>query len=454
MGTWRVVLSTQHLLRMFALGAACAAFVGCDGGGPGSPRPPSLEYEAVGRGLPTQGIWKSVPLIADIDQDGFLDLAAVSRMGDGAHVWLGNGRDEWRDASAGLSSADSCGGGVAAGDINRDGLVDLAVAEHCHGATVYLGDGHGQWRAATGLINPRRARPQPEDEDEPGEFEGAEDLALGDVNEDGFLDLVVASPFKGGLNVYFGEPSGKSWHEATADGLPSSEDPEEVDGEGGGWAGRVLLQDMDGDGHLDVVATYYRGPRVWLGDGKGRWRSGSQGLPSLPMGPWGMFRGLAVGDINRDGRLDLVVASRDKGPQVFLQQADATWQPTAEVFPALHGGSTAVALGDLNGDGLLDLLVGGMPTEKIEDGYGLFVLLGDGKGGWAELPTNLPAKGLRTIWGITSADLNGDQRLDLAVTTGDKEQRPSHAALPPIQIWMNRSETGSSAAETGITPAR
>ena len=53
----------------------------------------------------------------------------------------------------------------------------------------------------------------------------------------------------------------------------------------------VLLYDVNGDGHLDVVASYYLGPRVWLGDGKGHWQSRSEGLPT-PMVS-GIFQGIA-----------------------------------------------------------------------------------------------------------------------------------------------------------------
>src|SRR5256885_1147064 len=82
-----------------------------------------------------------------------------------------------------------------------------------------------------------------------------------DVNGDGFMDLVVASRMEGGITVYFGDGSGKFWKEASSDGLPKS-----------GWADRILLQDIDGGGHLDIVASYSEGPRVWRGDGRGHWQ--------------------------------------------------------------------------------------------------------------------------------------------------------------------------------------
>ncbi len=67
---------------------------------------------------------------------------------------------------------------------------------------------------------------------------------------------------------------------AKANGLPDLENPEPEDEDNAGWANRVILRDVNGDGQLDVVASYYKGPRVWLGDGKGHFKSVSQGLPS------------------------------------------------------------------------------------------------------------------------------------------------------------------------------
>ena len=73
----------------------------------------------------------------------------------------------------------------------------------------------------------------------------------------------------------------------------------------------------------------------------------------------GLFRGVDVGDINGDGRLDLVMANDVNGPEVFLQQADGTWMITPDRFPAMNGGAVTVALADINRDGHPDLIVAG-----------------------------------------------------------------------------------------------
>jgi len=406
-----------------------------------------FRFKLAAKGLPTEGLWKSNPVLRDINRDGRMDLASHLRLGDGPKIWLGDGRGNWSDNSRGLSLSQtdniSCGGGIDFGDINRDGRDDLAVADHCSGTYVFLADGHGQWKLNTAGLKSAIAEKNRYEEVNP--YVGAEFLTLGDVNEDGALDLVVSASDRGGFSVFLGDGSGSNWKEQLGDGLPSADDPVEKDPQMGGWATRFLLRDLDGDGHLDVAASYYTGPRVWRGDGKGHWKLASQGLPSI--GSKGALWGVAAGDVNKDGRQDLLFANTDEGPQLFLQRQDGSWQTTPEILPKLkgEGGAQVVALGDLDRDGHLDMAVGILRGEDMNSAYGLVVLRGDGKGAWAEWEdTGLPESGLEIIWGMALGDVNGDDRLDLAVTSGSSSPLPKSDAkpklLPRVQVWLNESK--------------
>jgi hypothetical protein len=452
--------AVKEMTRVWIGVALAASFTACRG--PTAPPPdrrPPLGYVLATAGLITDGIWKSTPALVDINGDGFLDLAALPRLGEGARVWLGNGKGTWAEASRGLEMPVSCGGGVALGDVNNDRRLDLVVGDHCEGVFVYLGDGQGHWNASTKkALNPRVSQARPREDEEDDSFIGAEDVALGDVNKDGSLDLVAAASNEGGFSVYLGGGSRNTWKEVTVyDGLPSAQDPEPGDEERAGWANRVLLTDLDGDGHLDVVASYYAGPRVWRGDGTGKWQSFSSGLARPSTG--GLYRGLAVGDVNKDGRVDLVVANTSGGPEAYLQRSDGTWERSpSTALSSLAGGADSVALGDLDGDSHLDLVIGGRRTRGGEGG--LFVFLGNGKAEWAEVEqTRLPAEGYPFIWGIALGDVNGDGKLDLAVATGAnagaRPARPNRGepiqpsrtseGRPQLQVWVNDGERGSSA---------
>jgi len=138
-------------------------------------------------------------------------------------------------------------------------------------------------------------------------FIGAEDIALGDINGDGFLDIVASASDQGGFEVYLGDGTGKNWKPWTDSGLPDLLHPEAGDEDNAGWANQVKLVDINKDGCLDVVASYYKGPRVWLGNCKGHFKDASQGLPAPLIG--GLYRGIDFGDVNEDGLLDFAAAT-------------------------------------------------------------------------------------------------------------------------------------------------
>jgi hypothetical protein len=411
---------------------------------------PSMRFELASNGLPTMGIWKSAPLLTDLNADGKIDLVAQVRLAKTLGAWLGDGKLGWTDVSASLTipRTITCGGGVAAGDINGDGHVDLAVADHCEGVAVFTGDGKGAWQLATKSLNPETSkRPEFEGEGE-NPFVGAEDLAMGDVNGDGKLDLVVGASDRGGFTVYFGDGSATTWTEHKETGLPTAEKPGEGLYDEGGWVRDLHLHDMNGDGHLDVVASYHAGLRVWHGDGKGMWTAASQGLPSPML--MGIGQQVAIGDVNKDGRPDLLQASTVQGVEVFLQQEDGSWKLGADPLPELRGGAMAVALGDFDGDGWLDIFAGGKRIKDIKVGYGLFVLRNDTRGGWTPIDAGLPDAGLEFVWGISTFDVDGDKRVDAIANMGNsvgkatstkpgQTQQPE-TSYPRIQVLLNKAQ--------------
>lgn len=402
-------------------------------------------------GLPMDGRWKSVPLLADVNADRRVDLAIHPRLALGARVWLGNGQGGWTETSQGLEMQDSCGGGLQFGDVNKDGKVDLIVADHCSGVQVYLGDGTGRWQMVTKDLNSEASRRREIEQPDDNPLSGAEGVAVGDVNGDGFLDLVAAASSQGGFATYLGDGTGKNWKEVNDSGLPSADNPLTTAFRGG-WAMDVYLVDINRDGCLDVASSYYVGPKVWLGNCKGHFVEGSEGLTKTSL--IGVYRKVAVGDLNGDGRLDLVVANTINGAEAFLQNADGSWNGPLDVMPELKGGATAVAVGDLDGDGNLDVVIGGaMSTDRRSyDPWGLFVRLGNGKGGFvSENSAKLPDKGLEVIWGVALGDMSGDGRLDIAVSTGGASGKSMGPAANPPCRQLKPGEKGERLYKEGVS---
>ncbi|MFQ5665633.1 MAG: FG-GAP repeat domain-containing protein [Candidatus Binatia bacterium] len=368
--------------------------VGCQWGHP-APKPLALEkppapmrYIPARQGLPTTKIWKSQIAFGDINGDGFPDVGAVSRLADGPWIWKGNGKGQWTDASRGLPRETFCGGGMAFGDANNDGKMDVAIADHCRGVFVYFGDGKGHWKnASAGLPTV-----------------GSEDVDVGDFNHDGCLDLALVASSEAGVRAFKGNCKGV-WRESSK-GLAQKE-----------WGNAVVVADVDADGNLDIVAAYSAGPRVWLGDGKGSWKAASEGMPAPDI--HGLYWGIDVGDVNGDGKLDVASGAAVPGAEVFIQEPGPKWRKTSKGIIPMN--ALGVALGDLNNDGHVDLVVAGKSNlEEIGGVYGVFPFLGDGAGNWTLVDnTGLPTTGRERTWGANLADIDGDGVLDIGVAFGD-----------------------------------
>lgn len=303
--------------------------------------------------------------LADLDGDGHLDAVTVGC--SGTFIWLNNGAGEFANSDVKLEGG--CPGKLTVADVNGDGLPDLFFNR---GLRLHNG------KDTEGRIN---FSPMQTFEDAGANIE---DVAVGDLDSDGDLDIFGASD--GRRAVIIGLNQGNLVF------VFSETEFATVGGEGGGQAGHVALGDLDGDNDLDAVIVSHSRfvTRVFVNNGGGQFQVAQTLLPVEG-------RAVALGDLDHDGDLDIYVAT-DQEDQVWLNNGGGLYRPGATL--SVGPNSRIVAMGDTDNNGSLDLLVGldnGEQQIFVNDGTGVFT------------PRILPAQ----MGGQTLIDLNGDGRLDL-----------------------------------------
>ncbi len=255
---------------------------------------------------------------------------------------------------------------------------------------------------------------------------GAGNVVIGDLNNDKKLDLVVAGAKNRSVAVLLGKGDGQFAASASSTTVPHP--PHEI-----------ALGDVNLDGKLDLaVATHDSyGVLLFLGDGNGGFTTAPTSPIVMRDGNQPHTHGLALADMNRDNKLDLVtVNSTDNDVSLALGDGRGGFTRAPGSPFAVGPSPYPFAIGDVNGDGQLDIVAtatatGPLRAQQLPMSRALTLLLGDGKGGFRS--SQLP---LRTgePWFAVISDLNGDRKPDIVATHHDMSQANRLAWRRPRRV--------------------
>src|SRR5437879_4793373 len=311
-----------------------------------------------------------------------------------------------RAASARSYAAGAGPYSVAAGDVNGDGTLDLVVANSlANSISVLLGNGDGTFQAARTF--------------DAGLGSGPIWVVIADVNGDRKPDILLANQSRNSVGALLRNGDGTFQPVMNFD-------------TGGNFAESIAVGDFNGDGKLDVAVAHFmtNNVTVLLGNGDGTFQRAyvvatfAADMFLIP---------IAVGDVNGDGKLDLVTASvSNVMGAVMLGNGDGTFQPP-RITPFIGDPESIVMLGnaygscqlaqrlsfwaaeseslaavDFNGDGKIDLVVANAGSNNIS------VLLGNGDGTFQAARTFPVGNRLEFV---AVGDFNGDGKLDVAVAS-------------------------------------
>ncbi len=333
-----------------------------------------LSFQRFDQGLPVEGQWRNGFVLIDLNGDGFLDIvhAPPRKMGGLPIVFLGDGKGGWTPWRTASFRAPFDYGDIAVGDLNGDGHLDIALAVHLRGVRALVNDGSGNFTDWSKGL----------DYEVPGQ--GAETtafssrtLTLVDWNGDGRLDILALGE---------GPKLG---------GAQSNE------------------QRRKGVGKVTFVSD---GPVVYLNQGDGSWVKQWDGEGAEQL----FGDSIATGDFNADGRVDFATGSnrmmrRDLVNLGEREGVDWTAVDVPEVRPGAY--IRSVVADDFDRDGRDDMALAYVSFELGVWRTGIDVLYSR-PAGW-ERRVVFAREGRVAIYAIGAGDLNADRLLDLVGVDGD-----------------------------------
>lgn len=314
---------------------------------------------------------------ADFNKDGKLDIAVSYLEDNVVRVLLNNGTGASNFNAASVYAVGKQPYWIAAGDLNGDGYPDLVTSNTTDGTVSVL---MNNGKAGNGTFAPAVTYPV-------GRLPYL--VAIGDVNGDGYPDLAVANYGANTVSILLGSKTGTFTAGTT---LNTCTNPY-----------GVAIADFQHNGFPDVAVTCYATSQVEVFPNTQNDTFGTPNIYTTDAHP----TSIVTGDFNRDGKLDIVTGNSTANDiSFFAGNGNGTFN-AGVISPSLNF-PDSMAAGDINGDGILDI-VGVAPNYNQ-----VVVTLGKGDGTFGTFYQRLGFSAAKQPWAVALGDFNNDGQLDIA----------------------------------------
>lgn len=328
-------------------------------------------------------------ILADINKNDNLDAFIVNGIWNKplpSKLWINDGTGHFTNSKQDIGNAKSWS--LASGNLSGDGYIDIFIVngdwEKGDSSHLWINDGHGKFVCSASKFGKANSSC----------------AAIGDLNGDGKLDIFVANhPYSNGQGgedeVWFNEGKGNFINSSQKLG-------------GSDAARRVKLADINSDGKLEAIVLNGDTNRIWLNNGKGQFTISNQNIGV------GENIDLAVGDIDNDGDLDIIIAKgawgkTPKGVESWTNDGEGSFSKTQSIGDYDGYG---LALGDFNHDSYLDLVTVNGTDQPNQ------IFLNDKHGHFYDSKIKIGNGGNKVAIG----DLNHDNLLDIIIV-GNESSR-------------------------------